>query len=180
MKRDEQCRDITLSDKQIARFWLRVKIGAAGDCWEVQPLAGRAPYAPELYPQVFHRYANRIALTLHLGRQIRPGHMACHRCDNPPCANPAHLYEGDFKDNARDFLLPDRAGRVAARRREQTANGRLTPLPAWAKVASPAAQSAWQEPAPTARRLCLSDDDMPEREGNLKRSNQTAQDLPRG
>lgn len=32
------------------------------------------------------------------------GRLICHRCDNPPCANPAHLYAGTHKDNAQDIL----------------------------------------------------------------------------
>jgi hypothetical protein len=28
--------------------------------------------------------------------------MVCHRCDNPPCCNPDHLYAGTMSDNALD------------------------------------------------------------------------------
>lgn len=34
----------------------------------------------------------------------------CHHCDNPPCVNPAHLYEGTPLDNQRDAWSRHRAG----------------------------------------------------------------------
>lgn len=30
--------------------------------------------------------------------------FACHRCDNPPCVNPRHLYWGTVRDNTDDML----------------------------------------------------------------------------
>ena len=44
--------------------------------------------------------AHRLALGQLLGRMPHP--MALHRCDNPACCNPRHLYEGNARDNARD------------------------------------------------------------------------------
>ena len=46
--------------------------------------------------------AHRVALERKLGRPIKPGYFSLHHCDNPPCNNPAHLFEGTHKDNARD------------------------------------------------------------------------------
>lgn len=47
-------------------------------------------------------YAHRTSLAMHLGRPLREGAWACHHCDNPPCFEPTHLYEGDRQSNHRD------------------------------------------------------------------------------
>lgn len=52
--------------------------------------------------------AHRYALERKLGRPIGPGMYACHKCDNPPCVNPDHLYEGSPQDNVDDAVRRDR------------------------------------------------------------------------
>ncbi len=45
--------------------------------------------------------AHRYALELHTGQSL--GELqALHRCDNPPCVRPDHLYPGTHHDNMRD------------------------------------------------------------------------------
>lgn len=48
--------------------------------------------------------ATRVSLELALGRPLAPGLYACHTCDNPPCVNPVHLYEGTATRNMRDAV----------------------------------------------------------------------------
>jgi hypothetical protein len=47
----------------------------------------------------------RIVLEYKLGREIKPGHLACHHCDTPRCVNPDHIYEGTPQSNGHDRAM---------------------------------------------------------------------------
>lgn len=47
---------------------------------------------------------NRLALVCHTKRQIPTGLYACHRCDNPRCVRPSHLFVGSNSDNKKDSV----------------------------------------------------------------------------
>jgi len=53
------------------------------------------------------RLAHRAALAESLGRPLEAN--ALHHCDNPPCVNPEHLYEGTHADNIEDKVRRNRA-----------------------------------------------------------------------
>lgn len=82
------------------RFWAKVQKGPR--CWEWT--GARRPSGHGM----FNGYdrtsvpASRFALELHLGYPPPPGTETCHRCDNPPCVNPKHLYYGTRQNNIDD------------------------------------------------------------------------------
>lgn len=67
--------------------------------------------------------AARIVLAHALGRAIRPGLGALHRCDRRTCVREHHVYEGSQRDNMRDMRLRGRhRGAPANNRRRARLN----------------------------------------------------------
>lgn len=98
------------------RFWSKVDKRGPGECWEWK--ASRHPFGYghfRLGGKVVN--AHRVAFMLANGKWPEP--FCCHRCDNPACVNPAHLFEGTHADNMADMVAK---GRLRQEGRPGTAN----------------------------------------------------------
>lgn len=60
-----------------------------------------------------HR-ASRYAFFL--SRERMPQNFVLHRCDNPLCVRPDHLFEGTAKDNSEDMVHKGRSARFQAKK----------------------------------------------------------------
>lgn len=91
------------------RFWPKVKVGGPDECWPWQRRITRTGYGHFYFPRDGRRtlIAHRIAYELACG-PIPMGMIVRHRCDNPPCCNPAHLLIGTPKDNTADAMARGR------------------------------------------------------------------------
>lgn len=111
----------TFTDAEVARFWATVEVGP-GDpetaCWLWQ--GGHRDH---------HGYGNfrghathRVSWALSNG-PIPDGLIVCHKCDNPPCVRPSHLFVGTIGDNTRDMVQKGRAAWQGRPRKTHCVNG---------------------------------------------------------
>lgn len=92
------------------RFWAYVKIGETNECWSW--IGGRFERGYGQFRLGKKKVkAHRTALELANGQPLAHGMKALHSCDNPPCCNPAHIWEGTTSDNAIDSFRKGRGAR---------------------------------------------------------------------
>lgn len=88
------------------RFWSKVRRSAG--CWEWTASRTKRGYGQFLLTTGRPILAHRMVWVLTHG-VIPDGLYVCHKCDNPQCVRPDHLFLGSQGDNMRDMSAKGRA-----------------------------------------------------------------------
>lgn len=97
---------LEIDDQLRNRFWGRVDRKSPDECWDWKLCRNRYGYGNFRHQKRTY-IASRLAWLLTYGGPI-DGMDVCHKCDNPGCCNPAHMFLGTRLDNMRDCVAKGR------------------------------------------------------------------------
>jgi transcriptional regulator len=96
------------AESSIERLQRRLKENQSSRCWEFQGSCIDGYGQIKLNGKMYR--AHRLAYSLFVG-EIPDGLVVCHKCDNPPCCNPNHLFLGSRIENIADRVKKGRCAK---------------------------------------------------------------------
>ncbi len=96
------------------RFWSKVDKRGPSECWNWTASTMSQGYGCFQHHRT-RRASSRWAWIFIHGEIADRCMYVCHRCDNPSCCNPAHLFLGTQGDNLRDAYAKGRHSQKGTR-----------------------------------------------------------------
>ncbi len=108
------------------RLWSRIDRNGDGGCWNWTGGLNAHGYG-QIMEAGRNMRVHRLVWEKTQGL-IPPGAVLCHRCDNPRCCNPDHLWVGTKADNSADMVSKGRQSRYTPLTAEER-SARLLAMP---------------------------------------------------
>jgi len=96
----------------IYAFFDKVSVGGDNECWEWNASKIRGYGSFQIHGKT--KYSHILSYELFVG-PVPKGLFVLHKCDNPPCVNPNHLFPGTQKQNMEDCAAKGRCERPELR-----------------------------------------------------------------